>query len=122
MSLFELSTSLNEIRGELSTLRARESQLKEMEGALIKDITDMMREVGLNSAESAGLKFRIKTDVVARPDPEHWQDIFNWIATNDQWHLVRRQLNSTGVKEMATAGIEIPFVEVVELEKLAVTG
>lgn len=82
----------------------------------------MMREVGLNSAESAGLKFRIKTDVVARPDPEHWQDIFNWIAFNDQWHLVRRQLNSTGVKEMATAGIEIPFVEVVELEKLAVTG
>jgi hypothetical protein len=122
MSLATFAEELAGIRHRLTALRAEEGELKSRETALTNDILSAMKEASMDAAETGGLKFRVGSEVVGKPDPEHWQDIFNWIAENDHWHLVRKQLNSTGIKEMATAGLAIPFVEVIELDKLKVTG
>lgn len=121
-TLREFTEKLSDIRTQKSVLKAEIKELENMEDALEKDILSTMRDQALDAFEAAGLKIRLIKEDVAKPDPAFWEDIFNWVADNNHWHLMMKKLNSAGVREMTRAGMEIPHVEIIEIEKIKILG
>ncbi len=120
-TLNELTAALSALRVERKAAAAQVKLLEEQEKVIERDVLRLMEDSGADRMDSNGLKLLRVLESVLTPDPEHWQDIFQWIADNDHWQLVRKQLNLTAALEITRAGYQIPFTEPREFTKLKVT-
>lgn len=121
MSLDELTKRLKILRKDKKDLAELLKPIAEEEEAIQRDIFKIMQEIGIDRSDMNGLKLLRTTKTVANPNPENWQNIFEWITTNNHWHLLRKQLNSTSVIELAQTGEAIPYVIISDVEELKVS-
>jgi hypothetical protein len=121
MTLSELAERLKNVRTQKKALAAELKIIEDEEGVLMRDLLGMLHDNGLDRTDVAGLKLARVKEEVASPDPEHWLDIFQWAISSGNWHMLRKQLNITSVRELVQSGEVIPFVTVEEIEKLKVT-
>lgn len=121
MNLNELTLRLKVLRKDKKDIAELLKPIVEEEETICRDVFRLMQEIGIDRSDMNGLKLLRTSKTVAIPDPEHWQDIFDWITTNNHWHLLRKQLNSTCVIELAQTGEEIPFVTINDVEELKVS-
>jgi len=122
MNLTALSLELDNIRQQKKEVNATLKTLTDREDVLLRDIHRQMEDIGADNLTISGLKFARVEETTATPDPDFWQDIFNWIASTENWQLIRKQLNVTSVRELADIGQQIPHVTIGKTEKLKVTN
>lgn len=122
-----MNERINTVAARLKALRQEIKELKQFlktsedeEKILERDLLREMQDMEADQLHISGLKLVRVEEEIATPDPDHWQDIFDWIASTANWQVVRKQLNITGVRELAQIGESIPFVELGKIEKLKV--
>jgi hypothetical protein len=120
MTLSELAARLKEVRANKKAINESLKAVEEEEGHLTRDLLALMTEANIDRTDVSGLKLVKGEEEVAIPDPEHWLDIFGWAINSGNWHVLRKQLNITCVRDLVQSGEVIPFVEVKKIEKLKV--
>lgn len=94
---------------------------KKIESALKDEVKGLLQAEKLTSGRGTRGSVSIKPVVVAKPDPEKWAEIYAWIAENDAWDLIRKQINDEPFRARVEAGVEIPNVKADSVIKVSVT-
>jgi len=123
-SLDELLLDLTGINGEIKQASAAEKKLKAKKRFIEEQIRYAMRQQGISKAGNDSCTVNVKTETHYRPDPESWEEFLAWIYENEYLHLLKRDFNSSAVKELVghlseqPGGETVPFVIASDVEKL----
>lgn len=118
VTLDELITMLSETRAEI---KAAEEAIKPMSKRKIvieQKIMDKMADQGLLKAGGDKASVSIKEEMVPSVDPEHWEDVWQYLFNNGYTSLLYRRLLGSGWKELVQNGEEIPHVSAQIIKKL----
>jgi len=120
MTLHELSERLKRVRMQKKSLSETLKGVEDEEKILCRDLLAILQESNMSRADANGLKLARVPKEIFTPDPEHWMDIFQFVADSGHWQIIRKQLNTTAVAELFRAGETLPFVERSEIDELKV--
>ena len=98
-----------------------QKKLKEIDESIQQIEVEFMNYLQSNNLESAtinGCKLTIEHSIV--PGVKDWGAFFEFVKSNDQFGLLRKQLNLTAYRESIDNGVVIPGVDMVTITKLKV--
>lgn len=102
-ALFYTREEVRRLEAELKGLKARQTELEHR-------VLDKMDAQGLQKAGTDLANVSVSTEEMPTVDPEHWEDVWNFVFENGYLELLRRQINSTSYRELKKLGVEIPYV------------
>lgn len=95
-------------------------QLKESEDDLKRTIIAKYRESGLKAL--GGQLGLVKMSELDEPKAANWEQIYDYIAENNAFHLLHKRLTTLAVKELWDDGRDVPGVIHETIYKLSVSG
>jgi hypothetical protein len=98
---------------ELAALKAREDEAEKL-------VIEALDVQSLTGGKGTLASVTIIPKVVPKPDPEHWAEIFAWIAKTKNWALVRKQINSEPYRELLEGKVRVPHTETVTVFDLSI--
>ena len=110
MKLDELATELRAVLDQLDDTNGILKGLRSRKDSLLFQIQQGMESVGVDSIKNkeAGLSLSIKEDLVAEYDPEKFEEIFKWCASQDRYDFIQRRMSSARIKEFVDSGGALP--------------
>ena len=118
LTLDELITMLAEQRAEITAIEKQVKKLKSIRHKTEFKIMDAMAAQGLQKAGGDSATVSVKEEVVPVVDPEHWEDVWQYLFENGLTSLLYRRLLSSGWKELENLGESIPHVTGQTITKL----
>ena len=94
----------------MDVTNAKLKGLRERKDNILFQIQKIMEEVGVDSAKSneAGLSLNIKEELVADYDPEKFEEIFKWCASQNRYDFIQRRMSNAKIREFVESGGGLP--------------
>ena len=108
--LDDLAVELRAVIDQMDEVNSRMKSLTGMKHNLLSQIQKKMEEVGIDSAKSnvAGLSLTVKEDLVATYDPEKFEEIFKWCASQNRYDFIQRRMSNAKIREFVESGGGLP--------------
>lgn len=121
LRLDQLISKLSHLKKDIAHLEAEAKALKGTKQKLEYQIMDLLDDYGVTKAGAAGISVAISEDTVPHVDPDHWEEVWDYLFNNGYTELLRKQLNSAPYKELIRLGIEVPHVKSATVRRLNMT-
>lgn len=109
---------LYHMREEIRRIEAELKAFKTTFRAIENDILDILQDGNLTKLGTDLATVSMSESKVPTVDPDHWEDVWQFIFDNGYMELMRKQLNSTPWAELHKMGIEVPHVTPTAQRKL----
>lgn len=121
MSLDEKINELQQLKDQISLAEDQLKTLKGLKTAVEHDIMDILDDQGVTRAGNDVASVSISETEVPAVDPEHWEDVWQFLFKNGFTELLRRQINSRSWASLRALGVEVPHITATTVRKLSVT-
>ena len=119
-SINDLIADLSKCNEQLSEINVEVARYKKQREVLQAKIFAAMDEAGLTTAGNGAYKVSINEEVVPKVDPEHWEDVYNYLFENGMTSMLYRRLLANVWQEAKEAGEDIPHVTTTSVKKLSI--
>lgn len=91
-ALYDARERRLEVQRELNRLKACEDEAEQV-------VIKLLQDVGLTKGSGTHASVSLKTKLVAKVDPEHWNDVFAQIAKRKAWDLLYKRISNEAYRE-----------------------
>ena len=106
------------MREDIRHMEAEVKAIKATYRAIEADVMDLLQDQNLAKIGTELATVSISETDVPSVDPDHWEDVWQFLMDNGYTECLRKQLNSTPWAELRKLGVEVPYVEAATQRKL----